>query len=470
MSRRHKQKPDNASAAKALASSLSTLTGMNFSVGAHDPSFANDRAVSVRIVAPSSIYNGRVPNSDPVLSTKGYGDICLYDRMERQFPTYAGVCNLFADKVCANDLVWKPGDPSVGRSREMADLTRTEYRLLRDKHIVNRKAVKGRFYGFTAIGKAGWKRREQTGLNVAHDVYDIPHRYIDFKEDGTALVKSERNFNGTPIPDGAVMFYRSGSRFTPWGEADAQFCWLPLWFVQQARQMKFQALETLGRPIPWIEVPDTLTDEQYNTMELGIQKQYKYYVITRTSSNRTVVTFPSMNILANGSAGRSEQEIERYHYGEVYIFVLGVQMTQDKTGGSRALEDSRLEVIADKTPAALMALSQMWQDGWSDQIWDVNAPNEPRALRPICEPGIQSDALNAQTVVAISGVLNQYARNEIPADVCERMLVIGGVPDEWAHNMVESMEKAKADGSLVPASPQRLPQQNDAPQEDRDAA
>jgi hypothetical protein len=65
------------------------------------------------------------------------------------------------------------------------------------------------------------------------------------------------------------MRFGWGSRFTPWGEADAQFCYLPLWYVQQVRQMKMQGVEIFGRPIPWIEVPDTVVGEDFTRLEAG---------------------------------------------------------------------------------------------------------------------------------------------------------------------------------------------------------
>lgn len=414
---------------------------MKFEVGNSEGApFGNDRAVSVRVVSPSSVYQGRVTNPDMTLRSHSWDGICLYDRMERQFPTYAGVCNLWADKVCANDLAIKPGDPDVGRSREMADFTRKLYRKLADKHIVNKKAAKGRFYGFAATGKAGWKVDAETGLNAPHDLYDIPQKYIDFKEDGTALAKSERNPTGVPIPDDAVMFLRWGSRFTPWGEADAQFCYLPLWYVQQCRQFGMQGLEILGRPIPWVEIPDTVQGEEYDTLEAGLKAQYKYYVITRTSSNRTTVTFPSMNILANGNAGRSEMEYVRYFYGEVYIYILGVQMTQDKTGGSRALEDTRVSVIEDKTPPGVQALAQMWQRGYSDHIWTVNAPNEPRELYPVWEPAVSASFADAQLLAQVVTIAKDLAAGLIPSKGAARMLQAAGLPDEWVSDMIEATE------------------------------
>jgi hypothetical protein len=452
-------------AAVDLAEALSRSTGLPVAAKTEGTqNFGSDRTVAIKIVAPHRVlFDGRIANPDQVLQKHGWNGVAFYSDLERAHPVYAGVCNLWADKVCANNLAIKPGDPDDGYSRWMADATKANYLRLPDRHIIDKKAVKGRFIGFSATGKAGWEVDEETGLLVPRDLYDIPQKYLDFKADGTPLVKVEGRADGLPIPQDSVMFFHWGSRFTPWGEADAQFCYLPLYYAQTARQLGMNALELLGRPIPWIEIPDDIQGEQYETLETGLKAQYKYYVITRTTAGRTTVSFPTNNVLASGAAGKSELEYVRYYYGEVYIFVLGVQMTQDKTGGSRALEDSRIEVIADKTPAGLQALGAMWKEGYSDHIWRLNSPKTPRGLWPKWEAEIQADPLDAgQQQQAMTALLN-YGLDQITDVVAIRSLQSVGVPRDWAEEMVESMREGKIAGRIKPSSPQRLPQASDVP-------
>lgn len=461
--------------ARDLAAHLSRTTGQTFSVGASGTTpFSDGRAVSIRIVAPGSVWDDRVANLDEVLRKHSWEGICYYDRLKRQFGRYAGACSLWVDKVCANDLAIKPGDSNDGRSREMADIQRRLYRKLPFKHIVNKKAVEGRFFGFAITGVAGggpggaWQRDVETGVLAPFDLYPIPQRYINFKVDGTACAITPYNFQGVPIPEEAIMRFLWGSNFTPWGEADAQYVALDLWYVQQVRQMKMQGVEIYGRPVPWVEVPESIIGDEYDALEAGLQKQYKHYVITRTTANKYTVTFPSQNIIANGNAGRSEQEIERYHYGAVYEVIFGVQMTGDKTGGSRALEETRLDVIADKTPPALQALATMWQQGYSNRIWRVNAPNVPESLYPIWEPAVTASFADAQLLGQIAKIMADFSANYITRTTAERELAMAGVPSEWIHDMTESTEKERE--SLD--APVRIPQPGDNPnpQEQRNAA
>lgn len=416
-----------------------------------DP-FSGKRTVDIKIVAPGNIQFGRLSNPDPVLRQfGGWEGVCLYERMERQNGYYAGAVNLFADRVCAIDRTWKAGDESEGKSREMRDKTVTLYRNIPDLHILNKKMVKGRMLGFAMTGKADWQVDEETGVYAPRDLYDIPARYIKFGPKGEVYRTTDRSTMGDLIPDsfprrnggdghGDFIFFRWGSRFTPYGEGDAQLCYLPNWYMQTTRQFGMTALEILGRPIPWAEVPMTLVGEDYDKFELGLKAQYKYYVITRTNTNNTTISFPTSPILANKSAGGSELEFLKWYLGEIYVCVLGVQMTQDSSGGSRALESTRLEVISDKTPPASQALDQAWTQGYSNHIWEVNEPNAPKALYPRCESDASSaaTALSGSQLTAVTNVGAALAANQMTAKFAIKTLMGAGLPESWAREMVMS--------------------------------
>jgi len=266
------------------------------------------------------------------------------------------------------------------------------------------------------------------------------------------LAKIEGRMDGLAIPDDALMRYQWGSSFTPWGEPDSSFCYLPLFYAQTARQLGMFNMETLGRPVPWVEVPenivDTENDKAFSRLEAALQAQYKFYVLTRTTANRYNVTFPTNAILANGSAGQSELKWMEHFYGEVYIYVLGVQLTQDKTGGSRALEDSRIEVIADKTPPGVQALATMWQGGFSDHIWRVNSPTTPQSLWPKWEAEITMDPIDGFCNAQAMQALLQFAMKQIPAVVAERSISSVGFHPAYAAEMVAGMREAMERGEL----------------------
>lgn len=447
--------PVSPTAAVDLAASLTMATGLPVRASASaSPAFGTDRDVSVKIVSPSSTWRGRLSNPDPTILRHGWDGICLLDRQERQHPVYAAVCNLWADKVCANDLAIQPGDPSEGQSRWLADAHRKLYQNLPDEHIINKFAAKGRFYGFSLVGKADWRVDEETGLLAPHDLYDIPRKYIDFDADGNAYAKTETNVAGVAIPNEALMRFAWGSRFTAWGEPDGAFCYLPLWHAQNVRQWGMSVMELLSHPMPWVAVPVGVVGEQFDRMEAGIAAKYQFYVLTRTTEATTSVSFPTLSLLSSGNIGRSENEWLRYYYGEVYQYVLGVQLTQDKTGGSRALEDSRIEIIADKTPPGLKALARMWKSGYSDQICDINVPSWPKSWRPKWEPEISGDSLDGFRLTKVLDAVMLFSRKQITDVVAQRTLSSAGVPPQWAADMVESMRDAMDSGGIIPTDSQ----------------
>ena len=415
-----------------------------------DP-FSGKRAVDIKIVAPGSVYNGRLTNPDPIIAKHGsWEGICKYDSMERQCAPYAGIVSLFADKVCAIDRTWKAGDESVGKSRELRDLIATQYKKIPDLHILNKKMVKGRFPGFAAMGKSDWRIDEETKILVPHDVYDIPQRYIKFTPNGRPLRVTAHASQGEEIPDemprrdrthGAMFFFRWGSRWTPYGEGDAQYCFLPVWHIQTARQIGLANLEMLGRAVPWVEVPATIGPDDLSALESGVAKLHKYYVLVKTDTMEMRVTYPNQSVVSAGAAGKSEMEYLKHFIGEIYICVLGVQMTQESSGGSRALESARLEVISDKTPPASQALDQAWTQGWSNHIWEVNEPNVPQALWPKCESDASSASatLNGAQITAIVDIGAAIVRREMTATYAEKAIQGAGLPETWAKEMVKSM-------------------------------
>lgn len=419
-----------------------------------DP-FSGKRTVDIKIVAPGLVQNGRLENRDPILQQfGGWGGICLYDRMERQNGYYAGAVNLFTDRVCAIDRTWKAGDESEGKSREMRDNQIKLYRKIPDLHILNKKMVKGRMFGFAATGKADWRIDEETGVYAPHDLYDIHQRYLKFGPDGQAYRVTSYSSQGDLIEDQRSIFYfRWGSRFTAYGEGDAQLCYLPNWYMQTTREFGMGALEILGRPIPWAEVPMDLVGAEYDKFETGLKKQYKFYVISRANTNHTTISFPTAPILANKSAGGSELEFLKWYLGEIYVCVLGVQMTQDSSGGSRALESTRLEVISDKTPPASQALDQAWTSGYSDHIWEINEPKVPRAWFPRCESDTDSatTALSGAQIASVVDISAAIALRQMTAVYATKTLQGAGLPESWARSMVDSMFNERDD--LVP--PQR---------------
>lgn len=413
------------------------------------------RTASVSVVTPYAVWNGRLQNPDSVLRQFGtwYG-LAFYRLMLQQNLSLAADAQQWIDRINAIDRAIKPGDPDDDVSNQLADDVRSWWARVPNKKIVCEKILQCRLYGFTAIGKAGWRKDDATGLTAPFDLYDIPSWNIKFGPNGEEYLLTQRNmWMGDPIPPRSVMYARWGSIFTPYGESDLKDIYLSCWYIQNVQEMMLASIEVLGKPIPWIEVSDALQGQEFDDFEAGIAKQYKYYVITRTPNARTSTSFPNLNVLAAGGAGRSELEFIRYHSGLISRRVLGTQQTQDRTGGSRALEDTRMEIAHDKTPPGSQLLDETLTIGLLDDIGAVNYPDIPRTLWPRFDSDagdVGKDRVTGPQIVAVQSVADQLRMNQITDTWAIETLVMAGYDRAKAEYMVESMTDPAAKLDRMP--------------------
>jgi hypothetical protein len=108
----------------------------------------------------------------------------------------------------------------------------------------------------------------------------------------------------------------------------------------------------------------------------------------------------------------------------------------------------------DKTPPGLGALCQMWQEGYSNHIWRVNAPNENPSLYPIWEPAASAPIVDGRQMQQIAAIVAAFSANQITREACERQLAMAGVPDEWIFDITQSTEdkRDELDGGSATAA------------------
>jgi len=423
------------------------------------------RTAAVSMVLPYAVWNGRLQNPDTVLRQFGgsYGT-AFYRLMLQQNLSLSADCSQWEDRVNAIDRRIKSGKPGDAFSDQAAKDVRSIFKRINGTNIINLWILRSRWYGFSAIGKAGWKKDPETGVIAPFDLYNIdPWRWKFGPNMEPYLLIQGSAWNGVRVDQSgqpwerSVFFARWGSLFTAYGESDLRDIYLSCWYVQNVTEMLLQSIEVLGRPIPWIEVGDSLQGQEFDDFEANISKQYKYYVITRTPNARTTTTFPNLTVLANGAAGKSELEFVRYHDGLIQRKIHGTQQTQDKTGGSRALEDSRIGIAYDKTPPGSQLLDQTWTSGWLNDIGLVNWPNQPRELWPVMdsEAGeIGKLPHSGPQIMAIGMVGNQLRLKQLTPTWAVEMLVMVDFDRSKAEDMVNSMTDEAANLSTAPpASP-----------------
>jgi hypothetical protein len=404
------------------------------------------RTAAISMVLPYQVYNGRLQNPDAVLRKYGGGgSVVFYRVMLEENLALSADCSQWEDRVNAIDLTIRPGDPNSQMSVDMAaDVTRIHNRL-QGVSIVNTWITRARWYGFTAIGKAGWRKDDQTGIIAPFDLHNIDPWLFKFGPNFEPYLLTQRNqWHGEPIPPRSVFFPRWGSLFTAYGESDLRDVYLSAWYIQNVQEMLLHSIEHLGRPVPWIEVGDMDGDE-FTEFESGIAAQYKYYVITRTPGAKVATTFPNMTALSSGAVGKSEQEFIRYHAGLQSRKVFGTQQTQDRVGGSRALEESRLSVASDKTPPASEMRDKAWTEGWLNDISLINWPNQPRQIWPVMNSDVGNDAepLTGDQIEQLGNVGHQLRLNFITKTWAIEILMRAGFKEAKAVRMVNSIADSK---------------------------
>lgn len=317
-------------------------------------------------------WNGTLDPPDEVIKKfGGWEGLGLYDRILRQFPNVYSACQQRIDRVPERRIV--PGDPSNPRSVEVAKICNDLYQGLEGREIIQRRLLWGMFYGFAAVEKT-WAFDDYTGLFAPIKLYDQPARNIRFDEQGNPFFMTAFNRTpGEPLRRADWMFFRWGSHWTPYGDGELKYVYVLTWMIQQMMDFGLQALEELGRPIPVYHVPQLMDKDARAALEASVAAQHKFYVMVPTDATEVKVEFPGINVTAGGAAGRSEGEWIRYFDGWIQRALLGTQQTQDRSGGSRALEEVRTQIVDDKTRQASDTLDDVWNRQW---LWpDVIAFN-----------------------------------------------------------------------------------------------
>lgn len=384
--------------------------------------------------------DGMIENPDEVLSSFGTWDgIGFYDRMLRQFTTLYAACQQRIDRVPERKIV--AGDPSNEASLAMARDAQRIWQLLPNRELIQRKLLHGMFYGFAAAEKV-YGRDPGTGLLGPIKLYDQPSRNFKFDEEGNADFLGRLSLtHGETVSPSQMMFFRWGSSWTPYGEGELKFVYVATWMIQTILDFGLQALEELGRPLPVYHVPSGMDPEERNELENAVSKNHKFYVMVPTSDQKVSVEFPGISVTAGGAAGRAEFEAVRYLDGWIQRAILGTQQTQDRSGGSRALEEVRTSIVDDKTRQASDTLDACLTEQWLNDFGSLNWPNQPREMWPVfatdAEAG-QTQSLNGIQASTAANLLLRLTAKHITASAAEQLITALGVTKTQANEMVSS--------------------------------
>lgn len=308
--------------------------------------------------------------------------IGIYFRMIRQFAPLGGLIGQRIDGALKRRPTIVAGEPDDPESFRVAEELKLVWNDIPERVTALKKFLMGVFVGFAALERV-WQRHEGTGVVAPMRLIDRPQQNFIFLADGTAkFLTLDNPFIGEPIDPMKFMFLRGGSEHTAYGEGELKDVYLTLWKIQQIEGFLLEALEKQGRPIPHYRVPRNYDPKDKAALAAAAKAMYGAYVMTPTDATDVSVEFPALNIAAAGAAGRSESEILRLYWGQVYIRLLRVQQTQDKTGGSRALEDTRMAITDLATLPDAELLCDALNQGWLWPTCEINYPSLPADLRP----------------------------------------------------------------------------------------
>jgi hypothetical protein len=414
-----------------------------------------EQAFTISRFSSSVILNDRVENPDEVVKQfGGWEGLSFFARMLRQFPFLVGICMQWIAAINSIDRAIKAGEPGDDQSEQLAKDARYLYSRVNGKETINEHLLWGKFYGFSPVEKV-WTKDDATGLLAPLKLYDLKPWQIKFKTDGTPCVLTSKEPNlGEPVTDPRkFMIFRWGSLHTGYGEGVLKYAYMPTWYIQQVLRFGVQAIERFGRPVPWVRYWRNLDPAEKTALQSSLAAQFKHYVMTPSDDPKTDVQFPAINITANGMAGKAEQDFCRYMEGWCYVALNLTQQTQDKTGGSRALESTRREIAMDQTPPGSQALDNVWTRQWLDEIGEVNYPSVPRSKWPKFDSDVDAaDYIDGSALAAIGDISARLVSKQMTETWAIEELVRGGFPRMKAIEMVKSVASDKT--LTTPPKPQ----------------
>jgi len=412
---------------------------------------------------PYAVYNGRLRHPDPVVQQfGGPKGPAIYRMMQQENLALSGACSQYEDRVNKAEQRVRPGIKGDAESEEMARLAAGAFDQLPNPNIITLWLIRAKWYGFMPIGVAGWEKRN--GVLAPFDLHNVDPWHFRFGPNFEPYLITQTDYYGKPVPEGAFFFARWGSLFTAYGESDLRDVYLECWFRQNLRDLMLMSIEQGARMMPVYLLPDGMSEDEFNLFERKIAEKFKQYILIKSSTvSKPEIINSNQAIIANKAAGGSELEAIRYIDGLVDAKVLGTQQTKDKTSGSRAQEEVRLEIANDKIFPALEFVNKAWTAGYLDRISMANWPTRDRAKWPVMKSVYAPQNMTPQAAAAVLAIANQVRLKQITKLFAVHMLIrLGHFDADEADEMLDSMLDPKAGLSTDPAAPVALGGSKDA--------
>jgi hypothetical protein len=348
---------------------------------------------------PLQAVYGRIINTDPTLAKFAGGEsFDFYYRIRRQISAIGGIVGQLVDGALKRRPIIVAGDQSDEESVNVANDIRRIWDDIPGKSVALRKAVDTLVTcGFAPLEMV-WGRDAQTQIvapvgEIRKDgsrgpgLIDRPARNFIFDTDQNPRFLSVIDpFMGEPIEPMKFIFLRAGSLNSPYGESEFTELHSSAWLYMQIQQFGLDAVEKYGRPIPHVLIPRTMDAADVAALDTFYTEKFGTYTRALYDGTEVKVEYPSMSLASAGAAGRSEIEWMRFIHTQMYIRLLRTPQTQDKTGGSRALESTRQSITDLATLTYSDILCEGLQEGWMRPVMEINYPDLDPKLRPRIVP------------------------------------------------------------------------------------
>ena len=210
------------------------------------------------------------------------------------------------------------------------------------------------------------------------------------RDDGTWLwVPKGWGYQGEPIPERKMMMLQSGTTNHPCGRGVGRLIYSATYLIEKTVELMLDSVEEFGRPIPVVYMPkmkDALTKREREEIRAYARAVHSRFIEVPTSEMNAKIDIGNAALASSGQIGGREMAIIEMLVTWIYVAVIRVAQTMNKTGGSRALEDTRYDITDD----ASRPLCHLLDDGLNKptvpgdpytgalvDFLDFNFPNDP---------------------------------------------------------------------------------------------
>jgi hypothetical protein len=413
---------------------------------------------------PWSLYPGGIlPNPDEVLRGRAPGDVSYYRAMDQRHPWLAGIADQRVEKANKKRVI-VAGDPSDARSREMALDMKRDFEAIPNLPVVSARWLRdGRIvcgYGFL---ENVWGRSSLTGNISVLRMIDRPAELGRYDDDGNLFFRTYGDpFRGIPVPRYKMSTLTGGSLNTKYGEAEYKHVDIATFWIEQVLEFGLEALQGFGRPIPTLYIPrNGLTKPEREEIKAAARAIHPRFLSVPTNDAQFKVEYPSNSMGASGNVGNAELRYIEIFIAWSYIRILRIVQTLNKTGGSRALEDTRYTITDDASRPDCGLLDAGFNEHFAKPYCDINYPDEPSELLPRFDTPTRSQT-------------DLQAYHDQSMDLIDR----GGRVSKKAYHNTMGIPEAEDDADVlgqpdvratVPLAPRTsIPTSNPAPAEPQD--